>query len=90
MIPKEVIQIRGEICRSKNCPHKIDYADPCASCPEGHWGRYSAHCEQQKSTTHEIIETAKPVPIARFVNKDKNCKTCKTIELMPDGRVRKQ
>jgi hypothetical protein len=39
MIPKTVIEIRRGLCQSK-CD--VDPTDPCAACPNGHWGRYQA------------------------------------------------
>ena len=48
MMPDAVVQVRREICAGANCPHqrKLNFRDPCAECPAGHWGIYSAQgCE---------------------------------------------
>jgi hypothetical protein len=38
MIPKSVVRIRQNLCRGK-CD--VDANDPCAKCPNGHWGPYA-------------------------------------------------
>jgi hypothetical protein len=43
-----VAKTRRDICRRAACPHLeiLNFNDPCAACPEGHWGRYEiAGCE---------------------------------------------
>jgi hypothetical protein len=41
--PLEVAKLHREICEREGCPFldKINYADNCAACPEGHFARYS-------------------------------------------------
>lgn len=36
MMPPEVIEIRHELCKCEG----VNHADPCATCPNGHFGRY--------------------------------------------------
>jgi hypothetical protein len=46
-MPSSVATIRRRICQREKCPHTLDFADPCAACPAGHWGRYEIRgCEQ--------------------------------------------
>jgi len=50
MKPVQVAQIHRDICRREKCPHleALNFNDPCAACPEGHWGRYEiAGCEDK-------------------------------------------
>ena len=37
MIPKSVVRLRQNLCQGK-CD--VDANDPCARCPNGHWGQY--------------------------------------------------
>lgn len=39
-------RVRRNICEAAKCPHldTIDYTDPCAVCPAGHWGKHT-RCE---------------------------------------------
>jgi hypothetical protein len=43
-MPATVAEIRQERCQAADCRHSLDYGDPCAACPEGHWGPY-VRCE---------------------------------------------
>lgn len=36
MMPPEVAEIRRELCHCKG----VNHDDPCAACPNGHFGRY--------------------------------------------------
>lgn len=36
MMPQEVISIRRDLCKCEG----VNYSDPCAACPNGHFGRY--------------------------------------------------
>ncbi len=50
MIPDSVVQIRISICSRNKCHNlnSINFNDPCATCPKGHWGRYEiTGCEDQ-------------------------------------------
>ncbi len=42
MKPSSVAAVHREICSRAACRHlqTIDFNDPCAACPEGHWGPY--------------------------------------------------
>lgn len=42
MKPFIVAQIHREICQSAKCEYldKVNYTDPCSSCPNGHFGQY--------------------------------------------------
>lgn len=42
MKPPEVAEIHRSICESGQCEFldRIDYTDPCAFCPNGHFGRH--------------------------------------------------
>lgn len=44
MKPQSVIELQQSICRSAKCDQleKLNFVDECASCPNGHWGRYRA------------------------------------------------
>lgn len=40
--PQSVIRLHYSLCQRASCPHikRLDYTDPCASCPAGHFGPY--------------------------------------------------
>ncbi len=40
-VPDGVAHTRRLICELAGCPHTLDYRDPCAACPSGHWGIYT-------------------------------------------------
>lgn len=70
MMPQGVIQVRIDCCRQAGCKHELDYADPCAQCPDGHWGRYSMDCasvEKPSLGLGDIVEIVAK-PIARALN----------------------
>lgn len=51
MKPIQVARIHKRICENANCRFrdKLDYEDECASCPNGHWGRYNdINCDKAK------------------------------------------
>ena len=56
----EEIQFRSLLCR--NCTCGIDKKDPCASCPQKKWKKYSLLCENSQS----IPEQHKPT-LARMI-----------------------
>jgi len=37
-MPSTVAEIRRESCKRHRCYHELDYNDPLAACPEGHFG----------------------------------------------------
>lgn len=62
--PREVAQIHREICERQNCEYldKINYADPCASCPNGHFGRYEqTGCEEMRGLGDLVAKVAQPI-----------------------------
>jgi hypothetical protein len=44
MKPDYVARLQRSICAREHCEYldKINYRDPCAACPNGHWGQYEA------------------------------------------------
>jgi hypothetical protein len=85
MKPPEVAQIHREICERENCEYldKIDYADPCAFCPNGHFGRYElAGCdkEQLQGLCDAVAAVAQPIAKgidAMFGTNIADCGGCK-------------
>jgi hypothetical protein len=81
MKPPEVAQIHREICEREECRYrkKLNYDDPCAACPNGHWGRYEiAACDDPKRKVprkrgDRIAAIAQP--IARVIDKITGGKT---------------
>jgi hypothetical protein len=68
MIPPTVIQIRRELCHCEG----VNHADPCAACPNGHFGRYEqTGCDDgtQKIGLGDIV-SAVATPIARIIGSD--------------------
>ena len=64
IIPQAVIEIRSRLCRGR-CD--VDPANPCSSCPNGHWGKYSnKECEdgtiQHAGPIRVVLPEIKPSP----------------------------
>ncbi len=84
-MPLAVVEIRKNLCQGK-CD--VDPTDPCASCPNGHWGRYTVQgCEGGIRPTVEepqlrIGSTFRPGEIFSLVifkitgQKTANCGIC--------------
>jgi hypothetical protein len=68
MIPENVVRIRQNLCRGR-C--NVDPTDPCAICPNGHWGRYTnKDCEKVQAQNEPGLgdKIAKfATPIARMI-----------------------
>lgn len=83
MMPPEVIEIRRELC---NC-EGVNHADPCAACPNGHFGRYEqTGCDDgtQKTGLGNIV-AAVAQPVARTIDRIlgtnvANCGGCKQMQ----------
>lgn len=45
--PEDIAEIQRSICLRAKCEHiaTLNPLDPCAECPDGHWGRYATNCD---------------------------------------------
>jgi hypothetical protein len=80
MIPKGVVEIRRELCKRTKC--EADFENPCAVCPNGHWGRYeNTGCDEQGTGLGDVVASIAQ-PIAKGLDKIlgtdiQNCGGCK-------------
>lgn len=60
MKPAEVAAIHREICKQAKCDQldKLNYSDPCAACPNGHWGRCG--CDPERTIPTGLADTTAP------------------------------
>lgn len=69
-----IIIARQTLCNAAGCTARPDFADPCASCPEGHWGPYIRKgcpevAEEKPRGLGDIIERmVKPIAKALRLN----------------------
>lgn len=85
-MPYEVVEIRHELC---NC-EGVNHADPCAACPNGHFGRYEqTGCEDgtQQFGLGDVV-AAIATPIARVLGLP--CIDPKTKDLRPESGCAKR
>jgi hypothetical protein len=86
MIPSTVIQIRRELCQCKG----VNHADPCAVCPNGHFGRYEqTGCDDpdHRIGLGDIVATV-ATPIARVLKL--SCIDPETKQLRSDSGCNKR
>src|SRR5438045_328497 len=69
MMPQAVSDARRNICQRGRCEHiaLLDFPNPCAACPNGHWGVYSRkRCDKPQPSQEPARKfTAAKTPVAR-------------------------
>lgn len=78
--PQSVAEAHREICESAKCEFKdrLKYYDPCARCPNGHWGQYIV-CPEVAGLGDRVAAVAQPIARAldKFLGTDiQHCGSC--------------
>jgi hypothetical protein len=56
-MPAHIESIRRDCCAQAHCLHTPDFADPCAACPDGHWGPWM-RCETEEPPLPSLPQMA--------------------------------
>ena len=67
-MPATVASVHHQCCRQANCTHVLNYDDPCASCPEGHFPVWSQHCAEVDHPLPSQVQMA--VNLAGAITRD--------------------
>lgn len=67
-MPERVARMRQQICLQAGCKAATIPEDPCAVCPEGHWGAYGKDCRASEPALPSLSTMA--VSFAGAVTRD--------------------